>query len=437
MGVLNPNELAAAGGLVGPVPVFVAIGDSLTEYETSGGSYQSKGRLCQARSLLGGRFDFPVANNLGVSGKTSTQVLNEQLTPALAVSGASWLSVLAGTNDPGAGISKETTLANLTAIYDAAIAKGFTVLAQAIPPRSVWTPLTGSGITAARQHYYWVNQGIRDYFRRARRGTIYVADTDTANLNQASNVGDPLSGTTTDGIHQSDLGGELGGQAIYDVLNPVLPRLILPTRSQANVYDSANNPLGNRLASLGFNIGTGGTASTGTSGTVTTGMTSVRTSGSTLTATLSKRTRAAVNGVALGGEIQDIVLGGGTGGAASEQIAYVRDLSAGAASFAIGETLVLEAEIETTGLVNVQNVSLFIQDVSGVGTPSKYGLQKSGAASDRTRPANTRLIATPPITMTAGTARCRVVIDAACDGAGVAGTVSINWLNLRTARSTD
>lgn len=431
---------SALGVAAAPVPLFAALGDSITEYNTSGGYYQARGYLTQARALLKNRFDFPVANNFGISGQTTTQML-ARIADVIAARPYG-CAVMAGINDPRVQvpIAKETTKANLYAIYDALIAAGIVVVACPIMPCADWGAyLSGAGITSARQGVYWVNRMIRQYALTARRGTFYVADTDTATMDWANSLGNPLTTPpmTTDSIHPSNIGGETAGGALAAILDPMLPALQLIPRSQALIYDATTNPLGNRLASLGYQVGTAGTAGTGTSGSVTTGMTLARSVGSTLTAVASKRTRATVNGVPNAGEIQDIVLGGGTGGATTEQIVYTRDLAAGASTFAIGDTLVLDAEIDVSGLTNVQNVAVFLQDISGSGSPFKWGLQTTGAASDRVRPTSSKVISTPPLLMTGVTARLRVVIDAACDDAGVSGTVSIGGLNLRTARATD
>ena len=439
----------ASGIPAAPIPVFCGIGDSLMARNSSvgGTSVQTNawGFLVQSRALLGGRFDFPIANNFGVAGTTTNLILRDQLPQALA-NGAGWCCVEGGVNDSVVGstasaaapITPAQTIANLYACYTALITAGIKVLAIPIGPRSAsqWSPLTGSLITQARLANYQVNHAIRQFALTAPVGMFYVADTDYAVADNTSATGDWLTAATVEGLHPNGYGAMLMAQAVYNTLNPALPSLNRSVFSQADAWDPVYNPYGNRIPVLGQQIGSGGTASTGASGSFTTGMTGLRQVGSSLTITGSKIARPNSN---TGAVMQRLTLGGGTGGATTERALYYSNFTDSVALGNPGDTITASMEITATSLVNVQNIGVIIEDLSTGGAYS-YALNGTAIQGDRVLPSYSAVLQTPPQVIGAASAsttlRLWLAIDAECDLAGVSGTVDVGCMNLSLALPT-
>ena len=104
--------MGAALGIYGSAPAtgLVFVGDSIFAGGFDGGGVPV--RVC----YQGG---FRMVANLAVAGKTSTQVLSEQIPLAVATTGASHCVIMAGTNDPLNSILSATTCANFVAMFAA------------------------------------------------------------------------------------------------------------------------------------------------------------------------------------------------------------------------------------------------------------------------------------------------------------------------------
>lgn len=413
-------------------PIFGALGDSNTEYnDTSVNRTNAYGYLRQAQAYSGYRFKFPYANNFGISGQNTAQIAAR--VGSVIASGAGYCVVLMGTNDPTTGITDwRDSWVNIKTTYDALIKAGIVVIAMCIPPRSVWSPITGSAITKGRLQYYQINQKIREYARSAPAGMFWVCDSDLSILDRTSANGDPLGGaatpTTQDGIHFANFGADLVGRDLAAVINKIIPPITSSRFSLADIYSATDNPLGNRMGTRGVMAGSSGTAVNGVNGSVATGWSAQRITGSTLTATASLQPRPGLNG----GQFQRLVLGGGTGGATTEQIILQCDLLPAADTWAAGDNLEFLADITVSGLVNVANISLTHSDSQGF---TSYGLYRHAAASNRILPDWTKTILSPPgvLAQAATFLRMRIVIDADCSGAGVSGTIDVPSAIVRTA----
>lgn len=209
----------------------IHFGDSLTSF-----SYASD----PARwGLPLTRLQPPLFYNFGVASDTLTLMLARQETAidaALAV-GASWVIMRAGTNGVGTG-DFATKYAQLV---DAFVAAGLFVFCCQVPPK------TGSDLSSLNA----IISGICD----ARPLTTkYVQDADII----ATAGYQPISGTTTDGIHMSPVGQYLMGAEQAEIVAPffsVDPRVV---DSGGAAAQWVTNPL---------MAGTGGTKS-GVTGTV-------------------------------------------------------------------------------------------------------------------------------------------------------------------------
>lgn len=419
-----------------PAPTIAGLGDSITNQnsyvDATNIDFNAKGDIVWARALLGGRIGFSPALNFGISGQNSTQILAR--VGGVIAARPGYCRVLAGTNDPvtGTTYAPAATWANLKAIYDALTAAAIVVIACPILPRAYGLS-NGTGTPAelvnAQKGFLWVNRMIRRYALSARPGTIYVADYDRALLDQGSTAYAPLALVTSEGLHPIAAGAYWLGKALAAVLDPLLPPLAMGIVGQQNVYDAAYNPLGNRLP-FGQLAGTAGTPGAGVTGQAADGWSIARTAGATATAVASKETVDARTG-----EVRQVItLGGAAGGATTEMIAMSRNLAPGAASYAAGDLLVGEIEIEAAGLAQVRNIALRISD-TGTSTLKYYGLNSSGNTADRLPSLLPKLLVqTPSFTAAAGSTMLTIALEITLDASSVpAGAVKIGHATLRTA----
>lgn len=258
----RPAYLGAAGQRT-----IAFFGDSIsTGY--SGTTTLNKISFCSVvLQLSKQRFSWPQANDFGVSGNTTTQML-ARVDDVLAARPDICI-VHGGTNDINGGtISPTTTISNLDAIYDALIAAGITVIAIPILGRT--TP----ALTSTKRNY---GQQINDWIRRnqeTRKGLI-VVDCGLAFDDPTSTTWAERSGYTADGLHPNQLGAYYIAKKVVAALDVLFPSFNIPVTSPADAYHSTENPYGNRLETgTGMFGGTSGSISTGdASGTVATGWT--------------------------------------------------------------------------------------------------------------------------------------------------------------------
>lgn len=418
------------------VPLIGIFGDSITAQNTKAAtgttadSYAAIGYLHQALAKLKGRARTRINLNFGVSGDNTTQMLARVGT--VAASDANIIVVLGGTNDTPGLTAISTITGNMQAIYEMLLAAGKVVIAIPILPR---TPFSGSSsVSNSRKTVLAFNNWLRRYAYTQRLGRFFVADGDVAMMDYGSATGDPIANSTYDGLHPMSYGAQLVGGALYTVLDRILPPRADQIYSQADVFDATYNPRGS-VSNNPKMTGTGGTAGTGISGTVADAYTMARNIGSTLTATASKGALAAPNG----GASQVIELGGGTAGATTERIRFYQTINAGGSTFSSGDVVYGEIEVDQASLVNVQYISLLVNHNDGVTVTSHYGLYPYADVDDREIADNSRVIRTPEFTVPAyagsGTQTIGIYlyIDAACDGAGVSGTITVKTMALRKA----
>ncbi len=217
--------------------------------------------------LTGQRLSLDPVMNRGIGGQTTTQMLARfDADVAANYAAFDWLFLMGGTNDPSAGVAKETTLANLQAMVLAALRNGKAVALFTILPRnsSSWT----SGATANMRRILWVNSQLRSWTARllSAGAPLHLIDAFGEWANPASTITAAASGYTVapgvaaDGLHPSGYGAYLIGRRMADTLGPFLPAPVNAGMGAIDGFDATDNPGGVALLNPVFATATGGTA---------------------------------------------------------------------------------------------------------------------------------------------------------------------------------
>jgi len=169
---------------------FVALGDSLTSWPTSG-------PWCNRLDSLDAHLT--LVHNAGIPGDTTDGML-ARLDQDVWAYNPGVLFVMGGSNDLGRGYSTASTIANLKGILSAAKAKGVRVFLMQIPPEA-WQGSSGpiDNLNAAIVALGNANK---------------VVVIDTHSPLSASN-GTYQAKYTTDGVHFTDAGAQVVANAVY------------------------------------------------------------------------------------------------------------------------------------------------------------------------------------------------------------------------------
>jgi lysophospholipase L1-like esterase len=148
---------------------YVAIGDSSTEGledPVEGGGYRGwSRRLAQRIAEVQGSLEYA---NFGVRGRTTRQILDQQLAPALALR-PDLATVFSGTNDVmGVRFDRDAVAHDMEAIQRALIAGGATVLTFTLPDLTPVMPIARGIAPRIRA----LNEGLRG--AAARTGAILL-----------------------------------------------------------------------------------------------------------------------------------------------------------------------------------------------------------------------------------------------------------------------
>ena len=219
------------------------------------------------QQISGQRLTLDPVMNRAVSGLTSSQMLARfDADIAANYSAFDWLFLMGGTNDPSAGIAKETTLANLQAMATAALRNGKSVALFTILPRnsSSW----GSGATANMRRLLWVNTQLRSWASRllSAGAPLHLVDAfgewanPSSTVTAASSGYSVATGVAADGLHPSGYGAYLIGRRMADTLGPFLPAPANAAMGAIDGFDATDNPCGVALLNPIFATTTGGTA---------------------------------------------------------------------------------------------------------------------------------------------------------------------------------
>ena len=352
--------------------------------DSTGRIFASVGYATWAAFLSRQRIILTPDSNQGVSGETTTQILNRlttvvDLEPGVCV-------VLAGTNDIAA-IPVATTISNLDTIYDTLYASGIYTIAIPILPR-------GDLTSAQYGKIHQVNQWIRA--QRLLRRNFAVADCELAFIDLATGVPKAtMVNNVVDEIHPIVYGAWAVGNAVAQILNEIYPDPLLPFINRLDIYHATENPGGNLLAgSVGLTEGTTGTKSNGPTG-------NLATSWSANGVNLPVGVTVAFDKVvkADGREFQQVTFGG-TYNNASPSSFNVTAPSVHA-SCAAGDTIEYVAELEMdAGSSNLAGAQLLLDVATPSGNPSPGDLAAN----------NTNLM--PPVAISGVSKTARVILPA-------------------------
>ena len=323
-----------------------SVGAGVHETPAVAAAYAASGSFSWANSFLGHRFT--LFANFGIGGKTSTQILAEQVPQVLALPELPQWCIVGEAAVNGIVASSETA-AQVTANYEAMIVAlngaGISVVLQTNPPA------TAIDTTPEKTALSQVNAWIR---AQAGRAGVVVADV-APPLVDATTGGVRTSpqAVTHDGAHWNNFGGMLAGKALADAMRPYVGGSINLASSNADTESITANPM------MVGTAGTLGTAQTGQIATNWTGAWSV-----VGTAAFSKVTPTDN----VGGEWQRIQL-------TSQGTLYFRQsLTSG---YTVGESLILEAEYRTQDWVSVDRLILELSD-----SAARYRSDLSATAAD-------------------------------------------------------
>jgi lysophospholipase L1-like esterase len=169
---------------------FVALGDSLTAWPTSGPWPDRLGSIDSNLRLI---------HNAGVPGNLTSDMLDRASSDVFAYK-PEVMFLLGGTNDVGRNVSQATTIANMRTIVVAARAKGIKVFMMTIPPNS------NAGMAADIDS---MNAAI---VHLANSYAIVCIDIHAV---LSTSTGVYIPKYTSDGLHFNDLGALVVASAIY------------------------------------------------------------------------------------------------------------------------------------------------------------------------------------------------------------------------------
>lgn len=259
------------GARDGRAATIALIGDSLTDnnYSNAGNlqAYSSRGYWTWAAMLLGQRVT--LVNESGVGGNKSGDVLTRLQSDMLDYA-PRWGLVMVGVNDLLGGLSASAIAANLQQIYTRMRGAGITPIACTVTPATYSAPQI--------EQWTILNAWIVDYCRA--NGWMLCLDAAAAIM--SSTDGAPVSGATDDGIHHVTVGAVPTGRALFDLLDPLVPRIpptsvsLMTVGATQRAYNVNGMAWGNNAGGAnGFSLGTGITGTgpnnwvTGRTGTTT------------------------------------------------------------------------------------------------------------------------------------------------------------------------
>lgn len=346
--------------------LWAVIGDSIS---ANGGilptglrTQAPQGYTTWLSALSGQRINIEPAQNCALSGTTSAQHVSTYLPAALALNPDITI-VESGTNDPGASITGDQTIANLTTIYNALLTQGSWVVALLITPRS-----DVSATTAWKQQFAYVNRWIRRF--AATRGRVICVD--MRNTAFTGTDGNNASGVTSDNLHPNAAGAYYFANQIWTQCQQFVEKADIHFPIDTfDTYDSVNNVTGNMMANGLFATTSGGTIGTNTqtalTGTIPGSWSSTFTgAGSAYTGTLVASVQNRSDG--LQGKLFQAVATAftGTGGGAQDKLQIFQQINF-PTGLAVGDTVegVCLCNINaTTGLSGV-DVDIGISDGNG------------------------------------------------------------------------
>lgn len=410
---LPPVSPARIRAQAGQGARFARVGDSLT---ANGASVSSTVATTTLDWLTwadiqngGGIFANPV-DNFAVIGKTSAQVITEQLSSVLAIaSRIDFCTVLAGTNDIGRdNATPDSVIANLDAIYNTLLAANIRPVAMTILPRSDL-----SAFPARLQAIARINRWIRE---RARSTPAIVLIDPWSTLSDGA--GGMVAAYTGDNLHLNSTGAQaLGVGPVAAALSRIVPAQSPLWYDVSDTYDATANPTGNILAN-GQMTGTTGTASgiVSTSSGVATSWAWSSANGtlSTGAITASKGTRSDVFGAN-----QRLTMASAFGTGATAVLVFEQVVTT-TGKYIAGDVVEAVCDMATAnGAAGIQSVELSMREYNTNGRFYKAMLGASGARISAV--GFHGALRTPRCTVQSGTTNLSLRIVVTCDLTTVGG----------------
>ena len=255
---MSPEEIG--GALVksnrDALPVFSCVGDSriaqsLQQITDANGTRTNSmpiGPFSWIGPLSQGRLNAPFTHNLAVSGSTSEESIAVCRTVNNLSPRPTHCVILTGTNDIGSGVSAEDIMTNISEMWSILNGDGVIPVTVCDLPRGVSTWSVGQSR---------ISQDLnRRIYQQAREQGVIVINANELIANPLDSNGDPLTGYTSDGIHETTVPAYLIGKRIVDSI-PIASSVERPA-SRVDIYDATDNPKGNGTQ-YGLFIGTSGT----------------------------------------------------------------------------------------------------------------------------------------------------------------------------------
>lgn len=199
----------------------------------------------------------PNTGNCGYNGFTTAQLV--AVTSCVTALAPDIVIYQAGANDNAAGTSCATTNANNKIIYQTFLNAGIAVIKVSTYPRGAPVAFTAAQANVAQCN----NQFDRRYAEQNGYRGFYFVDLDPVMVD-ATTTGSWAAAAGVlyvDGAHVSSTGGSLAGNLIAAQINALAPAWRAPVFSNGDVYDAANNTVGNLLPNA-IMTGTGGSVAT-------------------------------------------------------------------------------------------------------------------------------------------------------------------------------
>lgn len=283
--------------------IVAIIGDSITNQCTGDNGTETYGYLSNAQRQSDARFVFPLANNFGVGGDTTTQI--RVRTPLVVASGAGLVIMLGGTNDRTSGLTVQQSIDNYKYMRDQFIGAGqFVICVVPMPRGDQRNTTTKSKVLTASQLVDAIRFRERVLREMPMDGCVAV-DTWPVFADPASSTGEVIQGYTHDGLHPSPTGAFILGSLIATEIRKLLPLVPILPVGNSDIYNAVTNPYG--LITINpMMMGVTGAPSAGGFGELADGWKGGNTSG----ATGSTRTYSKV--IKDGQTWQQVVIGGST-----------------------------------------------------------------------------------------------------------------------------
>ena len=194
-------------------PDIILLGDSITSACGIPAAQTNLSWYDSANTTLGNVFS--LSRNAGISGDTTALML-ARLQSDVLYYWSSWVCVLGGINDITGAVASATTIANLTAIYDAILAGGARLICCVVLPcTSLNTGPLHTTVDA-------INTAIRAY--AASHSPVVLCDWWSVFSDPNTDSGySPVAGYTSDGKHPSATGAGVMGTYLAGVVNAVKP----------------------------------------------------------------------------------------------------------------------------------------------------------------------------------------------------------------------